>query len=77
MNFNSIIIESVYILMELYGYNNSKVEEFARVVRRYDKGTTTRKAIKDKFEKLVKNQTTDKEIIERIKELIYCYVVTV
>lgn len=77
MNFNSVIIESVYILMELYGYNNSKVEEFARVVRRYDKGTTTRKAIKDKFEKLVKNQTTDKEMIERIKELIYCYVVTV
>lgn len=77
MNFNSVIIESVYILMELYGYNNSKVEEFARIVRRYDKGTTTRKAIKDKFEKLVKNQTTDKEMIERIKELIYCYVVTV
>lgn len=77
MNFNSIIIESVYILMELYGYNNSKVEEFARIVRRYDKGTTTRKAIKDKFEKLVKNQTTDKEMVERIKELIYCYVVTV
>lgn len=77
MNFNSIIIESVYILMELYGYNNSKVEEFARIVRRYDKGTTTKKAIKDKFEKLVKNQTTDKEMIERIKELIYCYVVTV
>ena len=77
MNFNSVIVESVYILMELYGYNNSKVEEFARVVRRYDKGTTTKKAIKDKFEKLVKNQTTDKEMIERIKELIYCYVVTV
>ena len=77
MNFNNVIVESVYILMELYGYNNSKVEEFARVIRRYDKGTTTKKAIKDKFEKLIKNQTTDKEMIERIKELIYCYVVTV
>lgn len=77
MNFNSVIIESVYILMELYGYNSEKVEEFAKVVKRYDKGTTTKKAIKDKFEKLVKNQTTDKEMIERIKELIYCYVVTV
>lgn len=77
MNFNSVIIESVYILMELYGYNSEKVEEFAKVVKRYDKGTTTRKAIKDKFEKLVKNQTTDKEIIERIKEIVWCYVVTV
>ena len=77
MNFNSVIIESVYILMELYGYNREKVEEFAKVVKRYDKGTTTRKAIKDKFEKLVKNQTTDKEMIERIKEIVWCYVVTV
>lgn len=77
MNFNSVIIESVYILMELYGYNSEKVEEFAKVVKRYDKGTTTRKAIKDKFEKLVKNQTTDKEMIERIKEIVWCYVVTV
>lgn len=77
MNFNSVIIESVYILMELYGYNSEKVEEFAKVVKRYDKGTTTRKAIKDKFEKLVKNQTTDKEMIERIKEIIWYYVVTV
>lgn len=77
MNFNSVIIESVYILMELYGYNNSKVEEFARIVRRYDKGTTTKKAIKDKFEKLVKNQTTDKEVNERIKEIIWCYVLLV
>ena len=77
MNFNSVIIESVYILMKLYGYNNSKVEEFARVVKRYDKGTTTRKAIKNKFEELVKNQTTDKKVNERIKEIIWCYVLLV
>lgn len=77
MNFNSVIIESVYILMELYGYNSEKVEEFAKVVKRYDKGTTTRKAIKDKFEKLVKNQTADKEMIKRIKEIVWCYVLLV
>lgn len=77
MNFNDVIVESVYILMELYGYNSPKVEEYARIVRQFDKGKATKKAIKNKFEELVKYQTTDKEVNERIKEIIWCYVLLV
>lgn len=77
MNFNDVIIESVYILMELYGYNSPKVEEYSRIVRQFDKGKQQKKAIKNKFEELVKNQTTDKEVNERIKEIIWCYVLLV
>lgn len=77
MNFKTIIIESTYVLMDIYGYNNKKVEEFAKVVRKYDKGKATKRDVKNTFEKLISNQTTNKKTLEKIAELLYFYTIEV
>lgn len=72
MNFIGAILVGGSILIDLFGVDSKEVDNYYNAVREYHQGKADKQPIKKILTSIV---TTDKEIQERIKEVVNCMLV--
>lgn len=72
MNFISAVLVGGNILINLFGLDSKEVNNYYNAVKEYHQGKTDKQPIKKILTSII---TTDKEIKERINEVVHCMLV--